>query len=711
MNSNSIISHVAMALMIDYSSVYYIDVETSHYQCYSTNQGYKNLELQASGEDFFADCRRDIRLVIHPDDWDMVSELLTRDTLLQKFRDNDTISVVYRLMIDGKPVYHTMRIMHNASGEEDCIILGVLNVDKTVRTEMATKTYNAIAKTLANRYATIYYVDLATEHYVEYSATNAYKDLEVPPEGDDFFNESRKNSLRVVHPEDQQILIQKFTRKNILAKTENGRRFQLEYRLMLNGEAHYVRLIAVQTDNRENLIVAVDNIDEEVKNQNELKAMSKKNQVFTHIAESLANQYGMIYYIDTETDEYIEFVSTDEYKEFNISPTGSDFFGTSQRNVSMIARPEDRERLFDALDKRTMLQKLQENGSFSMTYQLMMGEGSGYTWMTVFWANDHKHLIMGVMNIDNEIQRENAMKKMIEENAIFSQIAESLANQYDTIYYVDMLTDHYVEFTSTDVYKNLAIQPAGDDFFRISLENTDRVIHPEDREAFKRIITKPTLIQTLAGKHMIFHTYRVMMPDGPQYARMSIIWANDNKHLIIGVMNVDQEVRREQKVQQELQVANVKAYRDELTGVKNKAAYKEMEAKLQGQIDGNEIQRFAILVCDVNGLKTINDNLGHIEGDAYIRSASSLICHIWAHSPVYRVGGDEFVVVMTGEDYEHRYQLHRQMEAQVKENQKNGKVVIASGLSEFVLGMDIAVTQVFERADGLMYENKALLKQ
>ena len=395
MNSN--IAHVAMALLIDYSSVYYIDLKTNHYECYSTNQGYKNLELQSGGDDFFADCQRDIQSVVYEEDWEMLEEVLTKETLLKKLREDDQISVLYRLRIDNQPVYHTMRILHDASDTEDCIILGVLNVDKSVRTEQATRTYNSIAKTLADHYATIYYVDLATDHYIEYSSSDAYKDLEVPPEGNDFFNESRKNILRVIHPDDLEKLLQAFDKDNILSMTENGRIFELEYRLIINDEAHYVRLKAVQTENGENLIIALDNIDEEVRREQEMKAISEKNVVFTHIAESLANQYGMIYYIDSETNEYIEFTSTDAYKEFNISPTGNDFFGASQRNVSMIIHPSDRERVFQALSKENLLAQLRENGSYSLTYQVLLSEGSSYTRMTVFWANDKKHIIMGIM--------------------------------------------------------------------------------------------------------------------------------------------------------------------------------------------------------------------------------------------------------------------------------------------------------------------------
>jgi len=708
MNSN--INRVAMALLIDYSSVYYIDLKTNHYECYSTNQGYKNLKIQSSGDDFFMDCQRDIRAVVYADDWDRLSAALEREALLQQFHDKEAISLVYRLMIDGQPVYHTMRILHDASGDEDILILGVLNVDDQVRSEQATKTYNAIAKTLANRYASIYYIDLENNHYVEYSSSDDYKDLEVPPEGDDFFAASAKNVLRYIHEEDQERVLRIFRKNILLSLTEGNMSYQTEYRLMMNGEAHHVRLMAVRTENGRNLIVALTNIDAEVRQQEELRSITEKNVVFNHIAETLARQYGMIYYIDTETDDYIEFTATDEYKSFNISPFGTDFFGSSQRNVSIIAHPADREKLFDALDKQTMLGHLRKDGSFTLTYRLMLDSGNGYTRMSVLWANDKKHIIMAVQNIDNEIQKEAAVKRMAEQNAVFSQIAESLAAQYDTIYYVNMLTDSYMEFSSTDVYKSLEVKPSGDDFFAESVRNIERVIHPDDREGVLRILNKPTMLQMLQGQHMVTHTYRLMLGEDVMYARLSIIWATDNKHLILGVMNIDSEVRREQAVQAQLLVANEKAFRDELTGVKNKAAYKEAEKKMDETVRRGDAKDFSIVVCDVNGLKSVNDRLGHIQGDALIRNASKLICHIWAHSPVFRIGGDEFAVLLQGDDYEARYELLEKLRIQIRRNQRDKRVVVAVGMADFLPGIDASMANVFDRADAQMYEDKIVLK-
>lgn len=120
---------------------------------------------------------------------------------------------------------------------------------------------------------------------------------------------------------------------------------------------------------------------------------------------------------------------------------------------------------------------------------------------------------------------------------------------------------------------------------------------------------------------------------------------------------------------------------------------------------------FALVVCDLNNLKKINDSQGHNAGDEYIRASSHLLCHIFVHSPVFRVGGDEFVVFLRGNDYSVRNELMDQLRKQVLENTKNGSgVILASGMSEYNAETDRSVSEIFERADKEMYEDKKKLK-
>ena len=156
--------------------------------------------------------------------------------------------------------------------------------------------------------------------------------------------------------------------------------------------------------------------------------------------------------------------------------------------------------------------------------------------------------------------------------------------------------------------------------------------------------------------------------------------------------------------------AQIVANRDPLTGVKSKHAYNTKEAELNDLIGTDLTVEFAVVVCDVNGLKQVNDTLGHKAGDEYIRSASMMICQLFKHSPVYRTGGDEFVVILQGADYEDRARIMSDLDAQSVAHIRSGQVVVASGLADYVEGRDQQVASVFERADALMYQRKKELK-
>ena len=162
----------------------------------------------------------------------------------------------------------------------------------------------------------------------------------------------------------------------------------------------------------------------------------------------------------------------------------------------------------------------------------------------------------------------------------------------------------------------------------------------------------------------------------------------------------------------ELQLGVVReiASRDALTGVKSRHAYQEKERELDEQIGNHTAVDFGIVVCDLNGLKLINDEFGHKAGDERIRQASRLICELFSHSPVYRNGGDEFVVYLAGRDYEDRAQLMQALHDQSVANIETGDVVVSGGLAVFDRNADARLRPVFDRADAAMYKEKQLLK-
>jgi diguanylate cyclase (GGDEF)-like protein len=150
---------------------------------------------------------------------------------------------------------------------------------------------------------------------------------------------------------------------------------------------------------------------------------------------------------------------------------------------------------------------------------------------------------------------------------------------------------------------------------------------------------------------------------------------------------------------------------DPMTGVRSKHAYLMKEKELNQEIESDSAGEFAVAVCDVNGLKKINDTYGHKAGDDYIKEACMMVCDIFQHSPVYRVGGDEFTVIMTGRDYSIRKELLTMLHGRSLDHITAGGAVISGGMSDFRPGEDKSAHDVFQRADELMYEEKKLLKR
>ncbi len=154
-------------------------------------------------------------------------------------------------------------------------------------------------------------------------------------------------------------------------------------------------------------------------------------------------------------------------------------------------------------------------------------------------------------------------------------------------------------------------------------------------------------------------------------------------------------------------------YKDPLTKVKNKAAYLEDKISLTDEIKRGDAE-FAIMMVDINNLKMINDSHGHEHGDEYIVGTCETICENYKHSSVYRVGGDEFIVILKGRDYENRMILEKELLDKFSDYSSDKlrkpwqKYSAATGIADYKPGD--SVDDVFARADEIMYKNKEKIK-
>lgn len=150
---------------------------------------------------------------------------------------------------------------------------------------------------------------------------------------------------------------------------------------------------------------------------------------------------------------------------------------------------------------------------------------------------------------------------------------------------------------------------------------------------------------------------------------------------------------------------------DEPTGLKNRNAY---EVDINNLIAQDVTDDVGIIVADINGLKEVNDRLGHIDGDEYIKIvANSIKEHKTKDMIAYRTGGDEFVIILRNAKEEVLTEFIEKCSKQVKEQKhlKNMRCSLACGFAIFDGTCDTVLSDTFRRADDSMYTEKKRQKE
>ena len=425
---------------------------------------------------------------------------------------------------------------------------------------------------------------------------------------------------------------------------------------------------------------------------------------FAALAKALAQDYFIIYYVDVETDYFIEYRAGDDFNKIGIEKQGEDFFNLSRRNIPRFTSAEYVPGFLEVFTKENVLHEVDNNGSFSITYRMLMEGGAKYVMMKAARL-DARHIVIGTSNINAEVQRRKAAM-------VRSSVAQALSSDYFLIFYIDTKTDRYIEYRPTESDTELDMEQGREDFFNTSRESIFTNVCEESREQVRRLFDKEHLLELLRENGSYTVDYRYLMNGVPTYIHMkaSRMADRDDPHIVLGLRNIDERVRREQAQARALQKATELASRDGLTGVKSKRVFVEAEMQWDAGIEENKAAPFAVAVFDLNDLKTINDTMGHAAGDSYICDGCTLVCKTFQHSPVYRIGGDEFAAVLTGQDYEHRRELKESFRALNAARRAPEEAVVACGMADYVPGRDTRFQDVFERADADMYENKKFLK-
>lgn len=216
-------------------------------------------------------------------------------------------------------------------------------------------------------------------------------------------------------------------------------------------------------------------------------------------------------------------------------------------------------------------------------------------------------------------------------------------------------------------------------------------------------------------------------PDEEVFADVNVHTHDELEILADSMINMERNINRQfkeiklvsaQLVASEAEVSSMSEIinKDALTGVRNKTAYDQYVKEITEKLESGVHVEFGLAMVDLNDLKVINDQNGHSAGDIALMKLSTLICAIFAHSPVFRIGGDEFIILLQNIDYKRIKKLVAEFNFKIEELQEDEylsleeKVSAAIGYALYDPKIDKSVSDVFKRADVAMYQRKREMK-
>ena len=419
-------SSVAQALAADYFCIYYVNTETNRFIEYSASPEYKALGLPVTGDDFISFSRERFDAIVYQDDRERFLETFTKANIVAALDARTTFTMTFRMLFQGAVTYVHLKVTWMIEREGRHIVVGISSVDEQMKAREAFErahhdsiTYSRIAQALAEDYFSIYYVDMVTDRFLEYSSDDAYKELGIERSGEDFFGVSRENIRRVMYDEDQGAFLAAFTKENMQRVLDEHKTFTLSYRLLLGGKPTYVSMKATRMKDEDgnHVIIGVNNIDAQMRQQDQFRQSEEARITYSRVAQALAGDYFSIYVVEPDTDRFIEYSAMEEYDVLGIEKAGEDFFHLSRKNMERVIYRGDRDRFMAIFTKENIMSILERDGSFTMKYRLMFPDGPKYVSMkaTLLEDQDGRHLIIGTNNIDAQMKREEAYRKQMAE--------------------------------------------------------------------------------------------------------------------------------------------------------------------------------------------------------------------------------------------------------------------------------------------------------
>ena len=638
-------------LASEYTSVYYIDLDTDGLTPYAMNEETETTfgSVFRSGITYSEAYKLYVDKLIYGEDRQMMLKAGSIKNIRDELKNKKTFITLYR-SADNK--YSEMKFVKVEENEDrvKAVALGFAEKDEEIRHEQqieAERQMNFdIIEILASEYSSVYYIDLTTDGLNPYTmnASTESEFGEIFRSGIRYSEAYRLYVDELVLPEDKQMMLKAGSIGNIMQELKNKKTFLTTYR---SSEGHYSEMKFVKVGDETGLptAVALGFADKDA----ELRAKQEESRILQRnidIIEILASEYTSVYYIDLTTDELDPYTMNAETEsEFGqIFRSGIKYSDAYKLYVDSLVYGEDKQMMLKAGSIYNILKELENKKTFLTTYRSDNNGLPRYCEMKFVKVGDDKNpqaVALGFADKDDEIRAEMLRREKAERDMA---VIAGLSDDFGCVVYTGYEDHDEVHYRFDPVFEEHIPGWSKINDFDERLDTLTRtLVHPDDRQYFYNSTRADVVKEALRNQSAYYVNFRLLV-DG-EIIYYQVKFARDpvsaDNNVIAGFHNVDVETRREMQALDEAEAANkaksnflfnmshdIRTPMNAIIGFTNMAIkYSDDPVKLKECLDKTQTASNLLLslinsILDMSRIESGRAHLDEARGDVYLSFAA-----------------------------------------------------------------------------------------